>query len=167
VPVPWPHRWFRNHVLWLSYSGGVAGGDPGHVPTFFLGGYPQQNLLQSIYDFSRPGSASLRGYAYASQFGDQYHVLNAEYRFPIVWVERGYETFPLYLQRLQGRVFADYGGAFNGAFSFDKLKLGVGGELILGLTYAYDYGAALQLGFAHGFAKDGGNQVYLLLNSPF
>ena len=94
-------------------------------------------------------------------------MLNAEYRFPIAWIERGYETFPLYLQRLQGRVFADYGGAFNSAFSFDKLKLGVGGELILGLTYAYDYGAALQLGFAHGFAKDGGNQFYLLLNSPF
>lgn len=167
IRIPWPHRFLRNHVLWLAYGGGVAGGDRGHVPTFFLGGYPQQNLLQSIYDFSRPGSATLRGYPYASVFGDQYHVLNAEYRFPIAWIERGYQTFPLYLQRLQGRVFADYGGAFRGDFSFDKLKLGVGGEIMLGITYAYDYSAALQLGFAHGFMAGGGNQVYFLLNSPF
>ena len=167
VPMPWGHRWLRNHVLWLSYSGGVSGGEAGHHNNFFLGGYPQQNLLSSIYDFSRPGSASLRGYGYASQFGDQFHVLNAEYRFPILWIERGVETFPVYLRRLHGRFFVDYGGAFNGSFSFDKLKVGVGGELMLELSYAYYFNAALQLGYAHGFEKGGGDQVYFLLNSPF
>lgn len=167
VPMPWGNRFLRNHVLWLSYSGGVSGGEAGHHNNFFLGGYPLQNLLQSIYDFSRPGSASLRGYGFASQFGDQFHVLNAEYRFPIAWIERGVETFPLYLRRLHGRFFVDYGGAFNGDFSFDKLKVGVGGELMLELTYAYYFNAALQLGYARGFEKGGGNQVYVLLNSPF
>src|SRR5207245_2571310 len=97
VQIPWRNRFFRNHVLWLNYSGGVSGGEAGHHVNYFLGGYPQQNLLTSIYDFSRPGSASLRGYGFASQFGDQFHVLNA----------------------------------------------------------------------AHGFQHGGGNQVYLLLNSPF
>jgi hypothetical protein len=167
VPMPWGHRWLRSHVLWLGYSGGVSGGDSGHHNNFFLGGYPQQNLLTSIYDFSRPGSASLRGYGYASQFGDQFHVINVEYRFPIVWIERGVETFPLYLRRLHGRLFVDYGGAFNGGFSFDKLKVGVGGELMLEITGAYFYNGALQLGYARGFEKGGGNQIYFLLNSPF
>jgi outer membrane protein assembly factor BamA len=167
VPMPWGNRFLRNHVLWLSYGGGVSGGEAGHHSNFFLGGYPTQNLLQSIYDFSRPGSASLRGYGFASQFGDQFHVLNAEYRFPIMWIERGIDTFPLYLRRLHGNFFVDYGGAFNGGFSFDKLKVGVGGELILELTYAYYFNAALQLGYARGFEKGGGDQVYFLLNSPF
>lgn len=167
VPMPWGNRFLRNHVLWLNYSGGVSGGEAGHHNNFFLGGYPQQNLLQSIYDFSRPGSASLRGYGYASQFGDQFHVLNAEYRFPIAWIERGFDTFPLYLRRVHGRFFVDYGGAFNGDFSFDKLKVGVGGELMLELTYLYYFNAALQVGYAHGFEQGGGNQVYVLLNSPF
>ncbi|HWE31675.1 MAG TPA: DPP IV N-terminal domain-containing protein, partial [Polyangia bacterium] len=144
VPMPWGNRWLRNHVLWLSYSGGVSGGEAGHHNNFFLGGYPQQNLLTSIYDFSRPGSASLRGYGYASQFGDQFHVLNAEYRFPIAWIERGVETFPVYLRRLHGRLFVDYGGAFNGDFGFDKLKVGVGAEAMLEITYAYYFNAALQ-----------------------
>ncbi len=165
IPMPWPAP-LRSHVLALTYSGGISGGDRHSL--FFLGGYPPQNLLQSIYDFSRPGSASLRGYPYASVVGDQFHVLNAEYRFPIAWIEHGpYKTFPLYLRRLHGVVFADYGGAFNGGFSFDKLKLGVGGELILELTYAYYFDAALQLGYARGVDKGGGNQIYFLLNSPF
>ncbi len=167
VPMPWRNRFLRNHVLWLSYGGGVSGGEAGHHNNFFLGGYPQQNLLTSIYDFSRPGSASLRGYGYASQYGDQFHVVNAEYRFPIAWIERGLETFPLYLRRLHGAFFVDYGGAFNGAFSFDKLKVGVGAEAMLELTYGYYFNAALQLGYAHGFEKGGGDQVYFLLNSPF
>jgi hypothetical protein len=167
VPMPWGNRWLRNHVLWLNYAGGVSGGEAGHHNNFFLGGYPQQNLLTSIYDFSRPGSASLRGYGFASQFGDQFHVVNAEYRFPIAWIERGLETFPLYLRRLHGNLFVDYGGAFNGGFSFDKLKVGVGAEAILEISYAYYFSAALQLGYARGFEKGGGNQVYFLLNSPF
>ena len=94
-------------------------------------------------------------------------MLNAEYRFPIAWIERGLETFPLYLRRLHGKLFVDYGGAFNGGFAFDKLKLGVGAEAMLELTYAYYFNAALQLGYAHGFEKGGGNQIYFLLNSPF
>ncbi|HEX4459378.1 MAG TPA: BamA/TamA family outer membrane protein [Polyangia bacterium] len=167
IPIPWPTRFLRNHVLWLAYSGGISGGDPNHVGNFYLGGYPSQNLLQSIYDFSRPGTASLRGYGYASQFGDQFHVLNAEYRFPILWIERSVETFPLYLRRLHAKAFADYGGAFNSGFSFSKLKLGVGAEAILEIDYAYYYGAALQLGYAHGVNAGGGNQVYFLLNAPF
>lgn len=168
VPIPWRSRLMRNHVLWLAYGGGVSGGQAGHHPQFFLGGYPQQNLLQSIYDFSRPGSASLRGFGFASVYGDQFHVVNVEYRFPLVWIERGIETFPLYLKRLHGRLFADYGGAFNGGFAFDKLKLGVGAEVMLELTYLYFFSAALQVGYARGvYGKGGGNQVYVLLNSPF
>jgi outer membrane protein assembly factor BamA len=167
IPIPWRNRFLRNHVLVLQYAGGLAGGDAAQRQNFYLGGYPQQNLLQSIYDFSRPGSASLRGYPYQSIHGDQFHVVNLEYRFPIVWIERGYETFPLYLQRLHGRFFADYGTATNSGFDFKDMKLGLGGEVILELTYAYYFAAALQLGYAHGFMAGGGNEVYFLLNSPF
>ena len=35
------------------------------------------------------------------------------------------------------------------------------------MTYAYYFNAALQLGYAHGFMKGGGDQIYFLLNSPF
>lgn len=165
--MPWKPRWLRNHVLSLQYSGGVSGGDAGHVGLYALGGYPPQNLLQSIYDFSRPGSAALRGFPYGSIVGDQFHVVNLEYRFPIVWIEHGYQTFPLYLKRLHGKAFVDYGGAFFGAIGFDKFHVGVGGELIMELTYGWYYDAALQLGYGHGVGAGGGDQVYFLLNNPF
>jgi hypothetical protein len=165
--LPWHFPRDAHHVLFVGYSGGIAGGTPGHHTQFFLGGYPQQNLLTSIYDFTRPGTASLRGYPFASVFGDQYHVLNLEYRFPITWIEWGYQTLPLYFRRLHGRFFADYGGAFNGSFSWDQLKLGVGAELILEITYFWFFPAALQFGYAYGVDKGGGNQVYFLLNGPF
>ena len=53
--MPWRPKWLRNHVLSLSYAGGVSGGDLAHRGLYSLGGYPPQNLLTSIYDFSRPG----------------------------------------------------------------------------------------------------------------
>lgn len=165
LPWHWPHD--AHHVLKVGYSGGISGGDPGFHTQFYLGGYPPQNLLSSIYDFSRPGSASLRGYPYASVFGDQFHVLNFEYRFPITWIEWGYQTLPLYFRRLHGRVFADYGGAFSNGFSFSNFKLGVGAELMMEITYFWFFPAALQLGYAYGVDKGGGNQVYFLLNNPF
>ncbi len=167
VRIPWPLRALRNHVLAISYTGGITGGDAAHRGAFAIGGYPAQNLLKSIYDFSRPGSATLRGFGFESLVGQQFHALNVEYRFPIVWIEHGYQTFPLYLQRLHGRVFADYGGAFDGTFSFDKLHLGLGAEAIVELTYAWYYPAALQFGYAHGFGTVGGTQYYVLLNNPF
>jgi Tol biopolymer transport system component len=167
VPIRWQRAGFRNHVLALSYAGGVAGGDPNHRGGFFLGGYPPQDLLKSIYDFSRPGSATLRGYPYGSVGGDMFHLLNVEYRFPIMWIERGYQTFPFYMRRLHGKVFADYGGAFTHGFEADKLKLGVGAEVILEIDYAYFYAASLQLGYAYGVNAGGGSQVYFLLNYPF
>ena len=167
LPLPWHRRGFQDHVLFLSYAGGISGGDLRRRGLFFLGGYPPQDLLMSLYDFSRPGSAALRGYPYASQVGDQFHVVNVEYRFPITWIEWGYQHVPVYFRRLHGRVFADYGGAFSGSFSFDKLKVGVGAELLLEIFYAWYYPAALQLGYAYGIDKGGGNQVYVLLNNPF
>lgn len=162
APLPFRSRWLRNQVLSFNYSGGIAS-----LGNFSLGGYPQQDLLKSIYDFSRPGSASLRGYDFASVRGTQFHVLNFEYRFPIVWIEKGFQTFPLYLQRLHGRVFADYGGAFSSGFDLSKLKLGTGAELILEVTYGWYFPASLQLGYAYGVMSGGSNQVYFLLNSPF
>src|SRR5262249_55239384 len=143
------------------------GGDPARRGAFALGGYAPQNLLQSIYDFSRPGTASLRGYPFASVTGTQYQLVNVEYRFPILWIERGYQTFPLYLLLVNANAFAHYGGAFGDGVAFDRLKLGVGGELILEIMYAWYYSAALQLGYANGVNTGGGNQVYFLLNNPF
>jgi hypothetical protein len=167
LPMPWRPKLLRSHVLALGYAGGISGGDLSHRGLYFLGGYPQQDILRSIYDFSRPGGAPLRGYPYGAFVGDQFHVFNFEYRFPIWWIERGFQTFPLYLRRLHGKFFVDYGGAFFGDIGLNRFRLGIGGELLLELTYAWYFPAALQLGYAHGYSEKGSDQVYFFLNSPF
>jgi hypothetical protein len=167
VPL-WSIRGDARHVLALSYAGGISGGDITHRGVFFLGGYaPQPDLLRSAFDFTRPGGASLRGYPWGSVYGNQMEIVNAEYRFPIVWIERGYETFPVYVRRLHGAVFADYGNAFDGTFHPSELKLGVGAELRLEVNLAYYFPAALQFGYAHGFMSGGESQWYFYLNNPF
>jgi hypothetical protein len=168
IKMPWRPRWLQSHVLYLAYSGGIAGGDLRHRGAFYLGGYPEQDLISTLFDFARPGNASLRGYDYASISGDQFHVINVEYRFPIVFIERGvYKSFPIYFRRLHAKVFVDYGAAFRDGFAFDKLKLGVGAELICEIQYFYYFPASLQLSYGYGVHAPGGNQVYFLLNAPF
>ena len=98
--------------------------------------------------------------------GDQYHVLNIEYRFPLLWLERGYDALPFYLWRLHGAVYSDVGGAFFGTISQDKIKASVGGELRLDGSLGYYLPFMIQLGYAHGFMDGADNGFYFLLNNP-
>ena len=162
-------------MLALSYGGGISGGELRRRAAFYLGGYsnPTQDVLRSFFDFTRAGGASLRGYPYAIVGGNEFHLVSAEYRFPIVWIERGYGTFPFYLKRLHGAAFADWGNAFSGGWTgpratrLSDFKLGAGVEVRLDLNFFYYFGATLQLGYAHGFNEGGIDQVYFLLNNPF
>ena len=145
-------------LLALSYGGGLSGGELRRRSAYFLGGYsaPVQDVLRSLFDFSRAGGATLRGYPYAFIHGNEFHVVNAEYRFPIAWIERGYSTFPVYLKRLHGMVYADYGLAFSSGWGgpsgvhLSDFRLGVGGELRLDINFFYYFGATFQL---YAFAR--------------
>lgn len=158
----------RNHVLVFRYSGGIAGGDVTQRGIFYIGGYaPQPDPLLALINVTRPGTAILRGYPYDSLFGNQYHAVTLEYRFPIWWVERSYETLPIYLRRLQGAAFADAGNAFFGPFDGRTLRVGVGAEVRLDILLGYSLPATLQLGYARGLMTGGTNQIYFYINNPF
>ena len=73
----------------------------------------------------------LRGYRPAFIVGDQYQLASVEYRAPLFWFEKGYQTFPIYFRRLHGALFADAGNAYYGTFDPGQLRYGVGGELRL------------------------------------
>ncbi len=119
--------WAKLHALALLYSGGAGIGDKRSF--FALGGFVDQDVVRSLF-LSRPQCCFfLRGYPAASIFGDQYHLLSTEYRLPLLWIEKGYQTFPLYLRRVSGAVFTDVGNAYQGTFHASDLKVGVGAEL--------------------------------------
>jgi Tol biopolymer transport system component len=157
--------WARLHAFALLYSGGIGVGDKRAF--FGLGGFVEQDLLRTLFRNTRQGGQFLRGYAPNAVVGDQFHLVSAEYRAPLLWFEGGYQTFPIYLRRLYGAAFTDVGNAFFGQLRPSDLRVGVGGELRLQLVLAYYIEAEIQLGVARGLTHGGADQLYLVTSFPF
>ena len=117
--------WARLHALALLAEGGFSLGDQRQF--FSLGGYGYQDVLRSVL-LKQQSFAFLRGYPVNVVSGDSFVVASGEYRAPLLWIERGYQTFPLYLRRIWGAGFVDAGNAFQGPFHAGDLKTDAGVE---------------------------------------
>ena len=153
--------WFNHHVLVLKYSGGIgySGGDD----IFAIGGYADMDIINAIINNLGMGARSLRGYPPGVMHGDQYHVLQVEYQFPIVDIYTGYETLPLYIRRLQGGIFTDTGTAIRDSFDPEDLRTGLGAELLLSFTVGYHQTQFLKFSYAYGFMEKGNHSYHLTL----
>jgi hypothetical protein len=156
--------WLADHVLALRLQGGASGGpDAG---SFALGGVPQQNLLTDLLNQTQAGADWLRGFPEAAFGGKHYHLLTAEYRLPIYRIRWGPDTLPLYFEDLAAALFADAGIAYDDPFdprNLERVRVGLGAEVRLGLELFYQLGLQLRLGYAHGFGAKGFDHLYLLM----
>lgn len=159
--------WFDDHVLALRYGGGIARGDFKRRGFFFVGGFPQQDLINAILQQTAIGGVYLRGYQPGAFFGDQFHLLNIEYRMPIWQIERGLSSLPIYFNYIHLATFVDVGHAFFGDFAPSNLKVGVGGEVLLEFVIGYFVPLTMRFGYARGLMKEGGNQFFTLIGRPF
>jgi len=162
--------WLKHHVLALRIAGGISRGNLLRRGYFSVGGLPNQDLLQALLDVAPVGGAYLRGYPSGAAWGDQYHLLNLEYRFPIAWLNWAPWTLPLYFRRLSGAVFCDVGHAFFGVLDqdmFRDFRVGVGAELLLDLVVGYSVGMTFRLGYAYGIMAPGGHTFHFLFGYPF
>jgi hypothetical protein len=157
--------WARLHALALLWAGGVGIGDKRQF--FGLGGFFEQDLLRAIFLNQPQCCTFLRGYPANSFVGDSYQIVSAEYRAPLLRIERGYQTFPAYFRQLWGAVFVDAGNAYQGRFKFSDIKYDVGAELNLGVNFVYYLESQLKVGYAHGFSAPGGDQWYFLAAASF
>jgi Tol biopolymer transport system component len=157
--------WARLHVLALIWSGGIGIGDKRDF--FALGGFADQDILRSVFLNRAQCCTFLRGYPTNSFVGDAYQFASAEYRAPLLRIERGYQTFPAYVRQLWGALFVDAGNAYQGRFQASELKTDVGAEANLGLNLFYYLESQLKIGYAHGFNEQGGNQWYLKAAGSF
>ncbi|MFW5967866.1 MAG: hypothetical protein ACOCV2_10125, partial [Persicimonas sp.] len=110
VSVPF----FEHHVATLGVDGGINRSNFLGGRGFAVGGYSNQDVLTDLLLQQPRGQFVMRGYPPGYTTGSQYQVWNAEYRFPILTLDRGFSTLPVFVQRMKGAVFADAGGAFNG-----------------------------------------------------
>lgn len=106
---------FANHVLALRASGGIGFGAGAHRGHFDVGGAegtPEGISGLALFGGS-PELFPVRGYGTNMRFGRIAWSASAEYRFPIVLVDRGIGPLPLFIDRLHGSVFFDAGNAWG------------------------------------------------------
>jgi hypothetical protein len=158
--------WLRHHALALHAGGGASGGNFGGAGAFFVGGYQDIPLIDVVRNDLIQGSVLLRGYPVYAEVGHYYGLFNAEYRFPIVNVDRGPSTLPLFLNRVTGSAFVDYGAAFDDPTN-PNFKTGVGGELWFEMTLGYVLGFTFRLGYERGLSSGGLDKPYVVAVVPF
>ncbi len=168
LPLPWG----RHQVLALALSGGASAGDYARRGLFYTGGFVEVPYLDALRDGLSAGAFVLRGYARSQYVGARFLLANAEYRVPLVYLERGIETLPAFIRSISAVAFADYGGAFSALdpeHPLDDLQLGLGAELWLDLTFGYVANANVRLGYARGTDSSAveGGQRYLVVSSGF
>jgi hypothetical protein len=158
--------WLQHHVLALHAEGGASGNNRGGRGPFYVGGFIDLPVVNVVRNSLIQGGVELRGYPVVAEAGNYYGLLNAEYRFPILNVDRGPSTLPIFLNRITGAAFVDYGSAFSDPTTAE-FKTGVGGELWFDLTLGYILGFTFRAGFARGLASGGIDKTYFVAAVPF
>jgi hypothetical protein len=157
--------WGLTPTLAVRLVGALRAGDLVRPGGFGLGGVPPQDIAMSIVNSTRSAvSGYLRGYPSRVISGNQYHLLNLEYRQELLQIERGLETLPIYLRRLDLAVLGDAGCAFDTTLDVDaSLRTSLGAALRLDALFGYYVPGTFEIGYARGLAHDGINETWFLL----
>lgn len=164
LPLPWLDR----HVLAATVTGGYITSNFRDQSFFTMGGNSLQNLFQSAVFQGSSSTLVVRGYPAAVQSGSKYLVSSLQWRFPLLDLERGFSTTPLYFRQLKGRLFLDYGAAYNGFLTDSEPLVGVGGEAVMTAIFGYYLSGNLRLGYARGLVgEEAIHDVYFLYGGGF
>jgi outer membrane protein assembly factor BamA len=152
-------------------SGGTSTGSYVRRGLYSTGGFVDESLYDSYNSVIRQSAFVLRGYAPGQFIGTSYNLLNAEYRFPLLYADRGLSTLPVFLRTLSGVLFFDYGGAYSKVDPedlFDQFHGSIGAELWVEAITSYFLRTNLRLGIAHPLDHNNPKfQTYAVLVSGF
>jgi hypothetical protein len=155
-----------NHVLAARVAGGWTFGATDFLGNYVLGG----SIGDAGFSVTPDEFRMVRGYDYGSDVGDLYWLFGLEYRFPLLRLERGVGTLPVYARTLSASLFLDGGNAFVdpslstgvpatlrelGAAAVDAPLLGGGAELVWRLAVMYGVGLDGRLGYGVSLRGDG------------
>ena len=150
--------WRGHQVLALRISGGASsGGLRGRGP-FRLGGLDEnQDVIRTVIArTSLAEGTTLRGYNPSAFSGLYYGLFNAEYRIPLIDVDRGVGSVPGFFERIVAVVFTDWGMAWSEPLKFSNLAGSIGATLITNFKFGYGERASLFFQYAHGFDRQDG-----------
>ena len=149
--------WGLTPVLAIRLVGAIRAGDRVSANGFALGGVPAQDIAMSIVNSARSSAIGyLHGYAPRAVTGNEYHLLNVEYRQELWQVEHGLGTLPIYLRRLHLAVQSDLATAFDTTFDASQdVRWSLGGALRLDAYFGYFVPGTFELGYSHGMIQAG------------
>jgi hypothetical protein len=132
---------------------------------FALGGVPAQDVAMSIVNSARTSPIGyLHGYPARAVTGNQYHLLNAEYRQELWRIEHGLGTLPIYVRRMHVGVLSDLATAFDSSFDAGRnVRWSVGGALRVDAFFGYYVPGTFEIGYAHGLVANGIDETWFLL----
>jgi len=147
-----------HHVFATRLSGGVARGDFSERHLFSLGGFDASDPVRSILNPVSAPVRILRGFRGGAFFGEAFVLGTFEYRLPLLDIETGAWTLPVYLRRLHASVFSDVGeawmpfddGPFRAVNHPFQLHAGAGAELRAEVVLGYVLPTDVRVGCAHG-----------------
>jgi len=144
----------KHHVLYLNLQGAWSDGDLIAQQAYQIGGSPSDFSVYSIRGFSQG-------------FDTGRHVLKGtlEYRFPITYIFRGWNTKPFFWDRVHLAAFADAGNVwgYNKGFRVKDFSAGIGAETRMDMVLGYKLRITPAMGIARGVTEDGETQVYFTI----
>ncbi|MDH5683142.1 MAG: hypothetical protein OEZ20_01580 [candidate division WOR-3 bacterium] len=147
----------RHHAIAFKIVGATGFGDSLVKRQFRLGG--------------NYGTFSLRGYEQDSLLSQNAIKTSLEYSFPLVWLERGLGTAPLFLSNFSAGFGVDAGLGWddlklpNTDLITKQAKLGAFFELRTSLVLAYFLPVSIRCGYARGLINNGTEQFYFSAGS--
>lgn len=148
-----PAPWLANHVFAVKASGGFSVGSKFRYGSFRLGGSFSENGITVIPQEWR----SLRGFYTGTRNGETFWLASGEYRFPVVYVERGVGTIPFFMRNVSGALVVDAGNAWDDAdeAALGNSLVGVGAELRASAIAFYGVPLYGRMGYAFSVLGDG------------
>ncbi len=149
---------FYNHVILLNMRGAFSAWSDDDV--FKLGKF--RTGRTGIVD----NGMGIRGYPAEYIKGDRFAAATIEYRFPLLQVDFGIFTFPIFFRDIWLKAFFEYGNAWaHENLNLYNFRKSAGGEVHIRITTGYLFDIAGYVGYARGFDKFGEDQVYFAFSS--
>ncbi len=149
LPLGWPHA-----VLAARAALAASAGDDDVQRRFRLGG---SDGNPSAGAFGSDAISLLRGFQDEVFVGDRVALVNIEARVPLLSVQRGWGTWPLFLRTIHAAAFTDIGQAWTGDVRWSDRKIGYGLELSADVVAGF--GLPLTWTAGIGWGDDGAGTI--------
>jgi hypothetical protein len=149
VPV-WP----RHGVIAARLAGATTWGEQRVRRIYSAAGSGPQPLQ---FEFGSDAIGLLRGLDESDEQNFHAAVANLDYRFPLLRVQRGAGTLPIFLRTIHGALFADAGNAWRESFRWHDVRASTGGELSMDVVLGYVLPVTFTAGASWVFDGAGGH----------